>query len=344
MCRREKEAWQTNPSRGLGFGFRLGQIQERSIATVHTAKTDRPIPSESLTIFACQPSQFSWESRELGRGFFSKCLQEALSYSDDASGSLTIRQIVDRLRDNVLASVGAYGLSENQEPDAFPSNDSVYRRVFASGLKPRANDSRLATNASKRSTSDLSSRDAEDAYVAAFQSGFLLYKHKKYHEAEASLRSALELRSTAAALRLLGDCRYRLHDKRGATAWFNKALQADSQYSPAYSDLGYIADIDEKDPKKAEDFYRKAIACDPGNPAPVNNIARVLKELRKSDECLQMYLKAVDIDPNSGLYEANLALEYFNQHQLDLAKRHAEIARALGLEDHRVFDLLHLHG
>ncbi len=342
MCRTQKDSWVDTPSRGFRLGFRLGQLQERSIVTVHPAKADHPFSSESVSIFACQPGQFSWESHDLGRGFFSKCLQEALSYSADSNGSLTIREIVDRLHDNVLASVGAYGLSEAQEPDAFPSNDSVYRRVFANGLKPRTGDAKAGSGTPKRSASDLTSRDADDGYLESFQTGFRLYKRKQYREAQSEFEKTVAIRRTPAVLRILGDCRYKLNDKVAAREFFNQSIAQDPKYSPAYSDLGYMEDYDAKDFKKAEEFYQLAIKCDPGNPAPENNLARVMEDLHRPEECLRLYLKAVDLDPNSGLFEANLALQYHNMRNDAEAIKHAQMAKALGLEEHKVFELLKL--
>jgi len=340
MCRRPPGPWPASTARGLGFGFRLGQLQERSIATVHPAKSDHPFVGGSVAIFACQRGQFSWESHELGRGFFSKCLENALSYSSAPKGDLTIHDMVENLRENVLSSVGAYGLSEDQEPDALPSSDAVYRRVFATGLRQRPGSRTVVAGSPKPAASDLTSRGGEDAYLDSFQAGFHLYKRKRYREAQMEFENTLRIKRTAAVLRILGDCHYYQKDKEGARRFFNEALAVDPKYSPAYSDLGAMADLDAKNFNESMAYYDKAIACDPDNPAPVNNLARVFHEMHKPADCLAMYRKAVDLDPNNGLYEANLALELLNQHADDAAVEHARRAKALGLENHPVFKRL----
>lgn len=346
MCRRPLELSQSSSSRAVGFGFRMGELQERSVGSGPMPKADHKFVGGSVSLFACDAGQYSWESPKMGRGFFSKGLEASLIYGADKKGRLTVKNIVDFIEDWVPANVDALGLSESQSPQSYPSSDAVYRQVFATGLKPGISDQggKTAAIPAQEFATGLKSRDPQDEYLNAFQKGFALYRHKAYREAQLEFEKALRFSSTASVLRILGDCRYLQRDRQGAQDYFNAALAKNPNYSPAYSDLGYLEDVEYHRPQAAVEMYRKAIACDPENPAPVNNLGRVLQELKRLKESLDMFRKAVDLDPNSGLYEANLALELHIQHMDTEAVEHAHRAKSLGLKDHIVFSRLNIQG
>jgi len=343
MCRKTENIHKKGTSRGIELGLRFGQLQERSSTPKGSPSSNRRAIGGTISIFACQPGQFSWESRTLGRGFFSRGLEAALTNAADSKGVLTVERLVEYLHDRVMSESDAFGLSEVQEPDAIPSSFVVLRQKFATGLKPGQRGWKFDGKPRSRGViTDLASRDPEDEYLALFQSGFSLYRKKKYSLAQQELEAALAVRRTPSVLRIIGDCRYKQHDVKGAQAYFNLALAEDPKYSPAYSDLGYLEDIEFKRPTQAEQLYRKAVECDPENPAPVNNLSRVLRELKRFKECLDMCRAAVELDPNNGLFEANLALELHNQHHDDEAMEHAIRAKELGLEEHLVFERLNI--
>jgi len=340
MCRREQSFSHNPASRGLGFGFRLGDLQARAISS-NMAKSAPEFEGGSVTLFACAGGEYSWESPELGRGFFSKTLEAAISHSDDANGNLTIGGIIDYIHNTLDSDLQALGHSEHQRPDAQTSSDLVRYKVFATGLSPMpASPKREPRGATKSRASVLNPRGDQEEYLAWFQAGYRLYLEKKYAEAQTQFENALAVKRTPGVLRLIGDCRYYQEDIREARINFNDALKLDPRYSPAYCDLGYLEDIHEHHYKAAVALYLKAIECDRDNPAPVNNITRPLEELGRHREALEMCRKAVELDPNNGLYEANLALELLNQRKKGEALLHARRAQELGLKSHDVFKRL----
>lgn len=342
MCRREQSFSHNPASRGLGFGFRLGDLQERSVSS-NTAKTSPAFEGGSVSLFACTGGEYSWESRELGRGFFSQTLEAAISHTNDANGNLTIGGIIEYVHNTLDSDLQAQGLSEHQRPDAQTSSEEVRYKIFATGLPPMpSSPKRVPHGVTKSRASDLNPRGDQDEYLAWFQAGYRLYKADKFAEAQTQFENALAIMRTPAVLRLIGDCRYFQNDVPGARNNFNDALKIDPKYSPAYSDLGYLEDYHEHNPKAAVAYYLRAIECDPDNPQPVNNISRPLHELRRYNECLEMCRKAVDLDPNNGLYEANLALELLKQRKRDEALIHARSAQELGLKRHDVFKKLRI--
>src|SRR5205085_635765 len=58
------------------------------------------------------------------------------------------------------------------------------------------------------------------------------------------------------------------------------------------------------------------------------NLGNALSALNRDNEALQAYQRAVDVDPNNGLSQRNLALEYLQQNDFSNAVAHAQIGRA----------------
>jgi tetratricopeptide (TPR) repeat protein len=80
-----------------------------------------------------------------------------------------------------------------------------------------------------------------------------------------------------------------------AAASFNKAIQMDKNYAPAYNLLGYTR-MDQKDWAESEKAFKKYIELQPKNPNPYDSYADMLLKSGQLDEALANFRKAYSLD------------------------------------------------
>lgn len=76
---------------------------------------------------------------------------------------------------------------------------------------------------------------------------------------------------------------------------FNKAIQIDKKYAPAYNLLGYVR-MDQKNWAESEKAFQKYIELQPKNPNPYDSYADMLLKSGKLDEALTNFRKAYSLD------------------------------------------------
>lgn len=77
---------------------------------------------------------------------------------------------------------------------------------------------------------------------------------------------------------------------------YQKAVQIDPNYAPAYNVMGY-AYSDKNDFNKAEEAFKKYISLLPDSPNPYDSYAELLLKNGRYDASIEQYQKALDIDP-----------------------------------------------
>jgi len=115
-----------------------------------------------------------------------------------------------------------------------------------------------------------------------------------------------------------------------------KTVQIDSNFAPAYSELGFryhslaIYDPSERDKlQHAISAYKKAIALNPQSLSALGNLSSLYVEMGQSENAVQLIMRALRINPNHS--ESHFWLGYIYRYtgQLDKATREMEIALAL---------------
>lgn len=144
------------------------------------------------------------------------------------------------------------------------------------------------------------------------------------------LVSAKELAIPEKVLRLYRDALKDLsrQDVASASRRLEEAVERAPQFSAAWNNLGTIAYQAEKF-DRAEECFRQAHEQDPESYEALVNLGGVLVTLRKLDEALDYNAQAVLARPNDALGQSQLGMSYFLVGNLDLAKKHLEIARSL---------------
>ena len=130
--------------------------------------------------------------------------------------------------------------------------------------------------------------------------GVLFSTLKRYEEAEASYRKAIELNpSHATAYSNLG---LLLHENlkryEEAEASYRKAIELNPSYATAYSNLGnLLSDENLKRYEEAEASYRKAIELNPSHATAYSNLAILLRVINKERDAIPILEKIIEIDP-----------------------------------------------
>jgi len=100
----------------------------------------------------------------------------------------------------------------------------------------------------------------------------------------------------------------------------DRAIELDSTYAFAYSQLGWIAHMYDGDLKAAARNYALALELDPGNPGIIGNAAVTAEALGRLDDAIRMKEYLVAMAPESAIASNNLALAYYFNGQLEKAE------------------------
>ena len=121
-------------------------------------------------------------------------------------------------------------------------------------------------------------------------------------------------------LNSLGFALFQQGESREAVAAFEKALAADPKHSKAHNNLA-LAAIDLGELELAEAHYRESLAIDP-QPAIYNDLGFVLERQGMTDEAVEQYRKALELDPQSAAAHYNLGASLARSGELAEAERH----------------------
>lgn len=119
------------------------------------------------------------------------------------------------------------------------------------------------------------------------------------------------------------------HDVEAAIAHLRRATDIAPQFSAAWNSLGTIA-YHAQQYAQAEQYFRKSLAANPDEYAPLVNLAGVLLNLGQYPEAWSMNTLAVSKQPNDALAHAQLGIACFALGKLDAAE--AELREAIRLD------------
>jgi tetratricopeptide (TPR) repeat protein len=138
--------------------------------------------------------------------------------------------------------------------------------------------------------------------------GTLLQNLKRYEEAEASYRKAIELNpSYAPSYSNLGNLLKDLKRYDEAEASYRKAIELNPLLPEAYYNLGNLLK-DLKRYEEAEASYRKAIELNPSYATSYYNLGNLLKDLKRYEEAEASYRKAIELNPSYATFYNNLMI------------------------------------
>jgi tetratricopeptide (TPR) repeat protein len=110
-------------------------------------------------------------------------------------------------------------------------------------------------------------------------------------------------------------------EKRQAMAIYEEIIVSNSEYAPAYINLGTIY-FHLRKYDRAEDLYRRATQADPDYVLAFFDLGNVLDELDRPDESIEAYRQAVVLSPKYADAHYNLALAYERKGERRSALRH----------------------
>jgi len=143
--------------------------------------------------------------------------------------------------------------------------------------------------------------------------------------------SARELSIPQSALKEYGKAERSLskHDADGAVAHLERATEFAPQFTAAWNTLGTIA-YHAGNYSLAERYFRKGLAADPAEYAPLVNLGGVLINLGKYQDAWSYNKLAVSKQPNDALAHAQLGMACFALGKLEAAE--TELREAIRLD------------
>lgn len=82
--------------------------------------------------------------------------------------------------------------------------------------------------------------------------------------------------------------------------------------------------------EKAVDRYREALAADPAFTEPMHGLVRVLQDLQRYDEAIEVANRIAEIDPDDVLAHTSLSVLYMKKGMIPEAEAEGAKARVLG--------------
>ncbi len=132
-------------------------------------------------------------------------------------------------------------------------------------------------------------------------------------------------------------------EKEKVLALYKKAVEINPAAQEAYYNLGnaYCNLGKNEDAIKA---YGKAIQINPGYLEAINNLASTYADMGKTERAIELWNEAVQIDPGFAIARFNLVKFYFGQKKYNLAIKHCDELRELGIPvDPEFLKLLESH-
>jgi len=125
---------------------------------------------------------------------------------------------------------------------------------------------------------------------------------------------------------------YRMGMLREAQDCFNRSLEQDPNYSPAWNNLGAVMAAQKMD-QQALDFYAKSISSDIYNKVAWNNKGRSFIELGRYSEAWDCLHNAIVLDKKYTLAWVNAADYYYKVGDLNNSQGALIIARTQGYNE-----------
>ena len=107
---------------------------------------------------------------------------------------------------------------------------------------------------------------------------------------------------------------------------YEKGIKIDPTFGMIYNNIGFLffkykkATADNL--KKAESFYKKAIALDKKIPEPHNNLGSLYDHLDRLEDAIKCFKKAIDINPKFSYAHHNLGSAYVSIGKFNEAKKY----------------------
>lgn len=95
-------------------------------------------------------------------------------------------------------------------------------------------------------------------------------------------------------------------DSTQAEACFRRAIKADPEFAEAYTNLAML--LESKQPKKAEQYYRKSLDIYPDSPETLANLADFLAANKRFAEAEALYIKSIVLNPASSITHSNFGV------------------------------------
>ncbi len=163
------------------------------------------------------------------------------------------------------------------------------------------------------------------------QIGELYYRMGDYEKGLVQFRKALTLqRDSAEAYYGLGICYGKLGRKNEEIQSYTQALLLKPDMLAALVDLG-TAYFDQQNFDLAVQFYRQAVTIKPDDERILFNLGSAYLKKESFDQAVKMYGQVVEMDPGVGDAHHGLAYAYYMLAMYDLAWRHVNMARKLGV-------------
>ena len=136
--------------------------------------------------------------------------------------------------------------------------------------------------------------------------GNLYYQQKRYDEAIAAFKTALEVGDKDVNTWInLGNAYYYLGDYPAADGTYRQAIELEPQSSIAWIGLGNV-NIAIKDFEAAQMFFQKAIELNPSSAVAYASLGGLYASLGIIDKAISAYQKAIELDPTSNQHQTNL--------------------------------------
>lgn len=171
-----------------------------------------------------------------------------------------------------------------------------------------------------------------DAYQLYLQGRFHWNKRSKESmlEAERLFRNAIE-KDPAFALAYVGLADILVFDypSQELHVVLDKALELDPNLAEAYATKGFMLLVHDWNWREAENYYRKAIELNPGYATTYHWYAMLLTIEGRHEEAKGAMQRALEINPVSYNFLADMGQIYFFSRQYDLAREYCERALAI---------------
>jgi len=105
---------------------------------------------------------------------------------------------------------------------------------------------------------------------------------------------------------------------------YEKGIKIDPTYGMIYNNIAFLffKDKTADSLKKAESFYKKAIALDKKIPEPHNNLGSLYDHLDKLEDAIECFKKAIDINPKFSYAHYNIGSVYISIGKFNEAKKY----------------------
>ena len=128
------------------------------------------------------------------------------------------------------------------------------------------------------------------------------------------------------------------HWRDGISLWQHAVSVTDGNYI-AHNNLG-SALVRAKQPDRALAEFQESLRIRPNHPGALVNVGLLLLDRGRPADAAKVFEKAVAVDPGHAAANLNLAVAYFQMHDVNKALQQAMLAQQLRPEDPKVYNLL----